>query len=372
MWKRISKAGKVVYCERYTNPMTGKKRDISVTYPKDTAANRKEAGLILAKRLEKLQEEAFFPETKNLRFGELIGLYLKDLKKSVKESTYIRNRFAANKLVQIIGGDVYVGRMTAAYVRKAFLDTGKGGGTLNEFLKRFKAIIRWGYKSDLIDSTAFLEKLDPFPDVPRREKISDKFLEAEDLRKVIEAAKPPLWKLLIQFLSLSGLRIGEAMALTLEDIDHEKKVIHITKTYNFKCDITTTPKTAASEGELYMQPELEAVVKAARSFGLRQALSEGFRSDLLFPGPDGCHLNYGSFNKFFRELTDRVIGRPLGPHALRHTHASLLFEQGFSLDEVARRLRHGNSRVTREIYIHVTEKLKEKDAKKLDAVTLLS
>ena len=54
------------------------------------------------------------------------------------------------------------------------------------------------------------------------------------------------------------------------------------------------------------------------------------------------------------------------------THASLLFEKGFQLDAISRRLGHGsNSKVTREIYIHITENLQKKDAAMLDKISIL-
>ncbi|MFR8313824.1 MAG: hypothetical protein ACLVBP_16545 [Ruminococcus sp.] len=43
-----------------------------------------------------------------------------------------------------------------------------------------------------------------------------------------------------------------------------------------------------------------------------------------------------------------------------HTHASLLLEQGISIDTISRRLGHENSDVTREIYLHVTKSYRKK------------
>lgn len=57
-------------------------------------------------------------------------------------------------------------------------------------------------------------------------------------------------------------------------------------------------------------------------------------------------------------------------HALRHTHASLLLEKGVSIDMISRRLGHKNSKITREIYLHVTEKLKEKDNSQIAAINI--
>ena len=48
-------------------------------------------------------------------------------------------------------------------------------------------------------------------------------------------------------------------------------------------------------------------------------------------------------------------------HALRHTHASLLLAEDVSIDTISRRLGHENSQITKDIYLHVTEKLKKAD-----------
>ena len=103
----------------------------------------------------------------------------------------------------------------------------------------------------------------------------------------------------------------------------------------------------------------------------QQQLRNNYRTKLFFSDKSGKHIHYFAYNKYLRAITQKTIGRSLTPHSLRHTHASLLFEQGFTVDEVARRLRHGDSQITREVYIHVTKKLKEKDAEKLKAVTLI-
>ena len=58
-------------------------------------------------------------------------------------------------------------------------------------------------------------------------------------------------------------------------------------------------------------------------------------------------------------------------HTLRHTHASLLIEQGVDIEYISRRLGHKNSRLTREIYIHVTTKMRERENERLREVRLL-
>lgn len=367
MWvKQEKKTGKIRYCERYTDPMTGKKKDVTVTFDKDNARNRREAAQILNEKIASSLE----PELKEIRLKELIELYRKHQKVTVKPSTYKRNKFALDTMEEILGKDTLIDRITARYVRDKMLASKKDGGTLNELLKRFKALMRWAFKSDLIDSVSFLDKIDKFPDRSHRTKIEDKYLESSELKKVVNAMTHPVWKLLTEFLVLSGMRIGEVIALEDKDLDLKSKKIRVNKNYDYINDLVVTTKTPGSEDDVVIQPQLKVVIQKLRKEMKKQKLQHQYKSNLFICDPKGKHIHYYSYNKYLRENTEKTVGKSLTCHSLRHTHASLLFEQGFTIDEVARRLRHSDSSVTREIYIHVTKKLKEKDAAKLMAVNL--
>ena len=66
----------------------------------------------------------------------------------------------------------------------------------------------------------------------------------------------------------------------------------------------------------------------------------------------------------------KAIGRSITPHTLRHTHASLLMEQGIDIDSISKRLGHNDSKVTKEIYLHVTQKLESKRNEQLKAIKI--
>ena len=86
----------------------------------------------------------------------------------------------------------------------------------------------------------------------------------------------------------------------------------------------------------------------------------------------GDRLYYRAYNKYLRELSKRIPGRFITPHALRHTHVSLMAEAGMDLEAISRRLGHEDSKVTREIYYHVTKKQKEKDREQIKDICLLT
>ena len=62
-----------------------------------------------------------------------------------------------------------------------------------------------------------------------RKKIEDKFLESTEVKKLLDGMNITKWKILTEFLVLSGLRFGEAAALERSDIDLKKREIHVSK-----------------------------------------------------------------------------------------------------------------------------------------------
>lgn len=166
-----------------------------------------------------------------------------------------------------------------------------------------------------------------------RPKIKNNFLSVPDYHALVTGMDRYEWKLLTQFLVLSGLRIGELTALNREDVDLLEKKIRVRRSYDAAHRMITGTKPAGSIRDVDMQPELLAVAKEINSFVLRRNLQNGVRSEIFFPDPDGDYLRCEEYKKYLRE------NAKISVHVLRHTSAMMMFNQGFSMEEVARR--HG-------------------------------
>src|SRR5699024_2389399 len=77
-----------------------------------------------------------------------------------------------------------------------------------------------------------------------------------ELKCLIENMAVEKWRNLTEFLSLSGLRFGEAAALEISDIDLKNRMIKVSKNYDMINNVTTSPKTGSSSRDVYMQDEL--------------------------------------------------------------------------------------------------------------------
>lgn len=366
MWVEKLKSGKFRCAERYVDPFTGKTKKISVVVEKDTRSTRKEAVKILEEKIRKICE---YSPDQEITFSDLVERYRKYQSETVKASTFKRNYWQAETLKKIIGDDTLVNKINAGFITDRMMETGKEGGTLNEHMTRLKAILRWGYRQDYIKDISYLDKIERFKEPSKRQKVEDKYLEASEAEQLINGIKINKWKDLTRFLILSGLRFGEAAALCVSDIDFKAREIHVRKTYDYRNDVVTSPKTQTSIRDVYMQDDLYKMCVELRS----KALSRNINviDPLLFCDDQGNHITFFAYDKYLRENSAKIIGRKITPHTLRHTHASLMFEQGVDIESISRRLGHADSRVTKEIYLHVTNARKEKENERIKNVKLI-
>ena len=353
------------FVECYIDPLTGKNRRVCVTLEKNTAQTRKVAQQTLAEKIKRKSE--FILETKEMTVGQLIDLYKESQKTELVKATIIRNGYAMQYWERLLGRDTLVSKLPILNVLGMMERIGEEPGTMNERLTRFKAMIRWGYANGHIESAEFLNRLRPFRTAPHKVRIADKYLEPEEYKILLPELAIDKWRLLVEFLVLSGLRFGEAAALNVSDVDIDGQVIHVTKTWDVVNGEETHAKSWSSNRDVHMQPQLLEVCRRIHVFMLRRRLLSKTARPLFLVDDDGGHISYFAFNKYLKENTAKYCGKQITVHALRHTAASIMFTRGFTEEEVARRLGHASSRITKDIYIHVTKELQERDNRKLDA-----
>lgn len=347
------KNGKMRMYDRY-KALDGSVRRVSVRLDKDTPQARNKAQRALDDKIQVLTTK-----NSNCRFFELVRAYRSAKIIEVKESTYRRICRETDTQKKIFG-DVKLSDLTAGMVKQKIVDYNPKPSTVNEHIQRFKEIIKWGFKNDYVQEKEWLDKIEKMNDIPNRVKIKDKFLESDECIKLLEAMSDK-WRPLTNFLLLSGLRIGEALALDKSDVDMENRYIHVYKSKDPVTGEINTPKTYSSNRDVYMYKDLYNLCQDILD------MNKKIRNRSFFP-----YCEYYAYRKYLRKVSGEVLGRCITPHVLRHTHASLLAEisDKYDYEFIARRLGHQNSRVTKQIYIHVTNRKKELENNSLENVHL--
>ena len=143
-----------------------------------------------------------------------------------------------------------------------------------------------------------------------------------------------------------------------KDVDLEKRTISITKSYQRlgKKDVITPPKTSKSKRVITIPEFLAAYIK-----DYMDSLYDLQEDDRLFP-----ITKYYLEHEMQRGIKESGVKR-IRVHDLRHSHASMLIELGFSPLEIANRLGHEKVETTLNTYAHLYPNKQTKLAERLDS-----
>ncbi|MBN2851550.1 MAG: site-specific integrase [Clostridia bacterium] len=192
----------------------------------------------------------------------------------------------------------------------------------------------------------------------------------------------------------TGCRISEVLGLTWNDIDFNNNIINIDKILykhdNFWCLGSTKTKTSVRKikvgstlikvlkqqkkwqlecrmlyGELYRRYfEMDEFIKSKKIRKIQEVASTNFEkhnSDLEFicVKENGQLVNSDIF-KYGPSVIKKKLNIDFNFHSLRHTHATMLIENGANIKDVQTRLGHSYISTTLDTYSHVTDKMSEK------------
>ena len=145
----------------------------------------------------------------------------------------------------------------------------------------------------------------------------------------------------------TGIRMGELLALTWNDIDTDNKILHITKSFQRidGKDVITDPKSPKSIRDI---PLTETVVNEA--IEVKKQIYKPKNTDRIFPYT----------KRFFHHEMERGSKKAeiekIRIHDLRHSHASMLIHLGVNPVAIAQRLGHDKVETTLNTYSHLYPK----------------
>ncbi len=186
-------------------------------------------------------------------------------------------------------------------------------------------------------------------------------------------------KVLFNIALFGGLRRGELLALTWDDVDFDRNAISISKStgYTGKETYIKTPKNKSSIREIKLPGTVMDMIRQhkKKQQELRLSLGDQWQGEnYLFIQWNGRQMNiatpYHAFKdiviKYNATVTDTAQKLPDIPfHGLRHTSATLLISENVDIRTVSARLGHAQTSTTMNIYAHSLKELDEKAANTL-------
>jgi integrase len=172
-----------------------------------------------------------------------------------------------------------------------------------------------------------------------------RFFTVEQMRSILALASEP-WHTIFAFAAMTGLRPGEVLGLSIDDLEFEERLIFVRRSAWYSHLIS--PKSSRSVATVPMPgPLAELLANYLASWRSNE-------KRLLFSNRRG---NPYSENKVVQKrlwpILDTLSIPRCGMHAFRHSHGSLLHASGASLKVAQVQLWHSDAGTTSRYYLHI-------------------
>lgn len=304
-------------------------------------------------------------------FGELASLWLENYKTTVKPSTFENVKSKVEKMTEEHFKEMKLKKITVAYCQRVVIELSKTYVLYNHYLSVINRIFKYAVLMDILDSNPFDKVIKP---KSRQVQRKGNFLTKEELKEFLKLAQTATLSYffpLVHLMSYTGLRQGEALALKWSDIDFENKKITVDKTaVRIKEKQTLqTPKTKNSKRVISIDPTTLSILKSWKKDQIKIYFKNGkhFEGDdnFIFTNERGEWVHIHNFIRYFKRFIADHKLKPITPHGLRHTHASLLFSAGVEPKNISDRLGHSTVQITLDLYTHITEEQRTDTVDKL-------
>ena len=378
IWIEDLPNGKYKFNQKYADPLRSTAdhivlRKVSVTLTKKTAQAKRKAEEILAKKINK-KVQASHPNESDILFADLTDKYLEYLKDTDQPyntrnaAIYQMNAFKKEFDKKTVAKNITT-PMVNNYLEKCLYKDNLANKTVKTRKFFLSAVFEYGISHGFLTTNPITNAKIKYKDETERkkERIENKYLTDDELRTVLLYIKDVLHRQdyydLLRLLSLTGMRISEAAALTNKDIVKDSSGIWVAKVVgnnNYKVGAIyreeggdrnikdTRTKTPAGFRAVYLNKEAIEICKRNMQHEPRLLLNA--------KSPNQGVWNHVEIYSFLRRV-GRELGIPkrLSSHFFRHTYISKLSELHVPLNVIMQQVGQADSEVTKQIYTHVTQ-----------------
>ena len=328
-----------------------------------------------------IESGSFFKQNENMTFNEASELYMNNVvERKCRESTkngyigYLNNHilpyFGEMRLCNITKFDMeeFINQLnntrckhiksTNSGIVEEFTDKKLSNETINHIIFLCGAIFEYMVDSEVIAKNP-VKKVSKMP----KDVKESVFLTAEECNKLFEVAKVKNEKLYLVLLTsiVTGMRQGEVLALTWDDVDFNSNTISVNKTYSK--GVLGKPKTNSSIRTVKISPKLAHLLKE------HKLKAKPSNLNLVFSNEAGNYIDSRNLvNRFFKPCLKEAGLKDITWHELRHSCITALAEEKVNLKSIQKQVGHSSENTTLRIYTHATEKM---DSELVDALDKL-
>ncbi|MFA5790578.1 MAG: tyrosine-type recombinase/integrase [Caldisericia bacterium] len=278
------------------------------------------------------KDELFLPQKITAtQFIEKYLIYSQNHKAhdTYKMETYVIDRFFKDKK------DIFLKKINPMHIEEYVngrINAGVKNTTANSDITILKVIFNQAIKWEYLNKNP----VDSIKKLPNITKKFPRFLSVDEIDSVLAECSPWLYNIVVTLI-LTGMRIGELVNLTWNDINFERHRIHIQSKDNW------TPKAY----QIRAIPIFPAVLDVLKRLPKN--------TKYVFMSSEKCKINKRNLQRRqFGKITKKLKLKDVTIHTLRHTFASHLAMKGVDLRTISQLLGHSNTKTT-EIYSHIAQ-----------------
>lgn len=286
-------------------------------------------------------------------------------KNSIKRTTYVSyDGYIKNHFIEL--KDVQISKITASLLQDFYnkkFDEGLSAKTIRNISAVLKKALKQAVIEKHIDQNYAL-----YVNLPKVKKREIQVLTHDQQEKLLKASYLYRYGAFIRLTLCTGVRLGELLALKWEDIDFDKKELHIRRSlsrsnnYDRRINNATSiyfdePKTEKSKRTIPLpQNALEDLLR----WQIKQQNEVG-KVEFIITDRNGKYLEHTTFKKYYNRMLDKcnIIGITF--HALRHTFATSALEKGMDIKVLSEILGHYSVSFTLDTYAHVLNAFKRQN-----------
>jgi integrase len=299
------------------------------------------------------------PQKLNVRltFKEFVESYWKPfmVKKNLQVSTIDHHNsildihllpFFGKRLMQ----DVQPSDISKFLQEKASAKANYSNNTMQNFYSMLRVIFDLAEQNDVIGKSPVRPKLHKLEKV----KVEKPVLNASQIRELLSNLVNEQERLFALLLAVTGMRVGEGLALRWMDFSPALCELSINHTlYRTKLK---EPKTKGSKAKIRLAPQIAALLLSHQ-----EKASFPAADNFIFCRADGRPLQVLTIRSHLYEAMKKMgihrIKGKYGPHILRHSAGTLLYEKSRDLKLVQGTLRHTDISTTSDIYVHLGDRV---------------
>lgn len=237
--------------------------------------------------------------------------------------------------------------------------------TLSQTRSLMKILFDYALDNEVISSNPVTRKVKVIGGMDER---TARILTLQEQKKLIACLDGYSFKNQYLFILNTGLRCGEMIALTWDDVDFTSRKVSINKTATVIASdsqvVVNPPKTKSSIREVPLTQEALKILKAQK----KRRVINIENSMYVFAGEDGEIVSNQNYSRTLSYICRKNGIEPISMHSLRHTFATRCIEAGMKPKTLQAILGHSTLAMTMNKYVHTTDEEKFKELERIEHV----